>query len=118
MNRIGSRHIGGFTAISAGIDDGVRVLTGSKARRLAAHTMILLTDGLQNRGRPAVNAARDAARRDIVIHTITFSSEADQRSMRDVAAATGGKHFHAPSGEELLRIFEEIARTLPVLQTE
>jgi hypothetical protein len=38
--------------------------------------------------------------------------------MRDVAAATGGKHFHAPSGEELLRIFEEIARTLPVLQTE
>lgn len=118
MSQIGRRPLAGFTAISAGIDDGVRVLTGRQSRRLAAHTMVLLTDGLQNRGRPAVNAARDAAREDIVIHTVTFSNEADERSMRDVAEATGGQHFHAPSGEELIRIFEEIARTLPVLQTE
>jgi hypothetical protein len=53
-----------------------------------------------------------------VIHTITFSSDADIRRMQDVAAATGGKHFHAPNAEELVKIFKEIAATLPVLLTE
>jgi hypothetical protein len=38
--------------------------------------------------------------------------------MQDVAAATGGKHFHAPNAEELVKIFKEIAATRPVLLTE
>ena len=52
---------------------------------------------------------------DIVIHTITFSSDADIKRMEDVAAATGGRHFHAPTFEDLKKIFKEIASTLPVL---
>ena len=39
----------------------------------------------------------NAAKKDIVIHTITFSSDADIKRMEAVAAATGGKHFHARS---------------------
>ena len=30
-----------------------------------------------------------------MIHTITFSDDADIKRMKAVAAATGGKHFHA-----------------------
>ena len=35
-----------------------------------------------------------------------------------MAAAAGGKHFHATSQAELTKIFKEIAATLPVLTTE
>jgi Mg-chelatase subunit ChlD len=118
MGRIGSGPVKGRTAISAGIDDGIQVLTGRETRPFAVRTMILMTDGIHNLGPEPVLSARVAAGRDIVIHTITFSSDADIARMRAVAAATGGKHFHAPSARELVRIFEEIARTLPVLQTE
>jgi hypothetical protein len=38
--------------------------------------------------------------------------------MEDVAAATGGQHFHAPTFEDLKTIFKQIASTLPVLTTD
>ena len=118
LDRISSNPVKGRTNIGAGLDDGIDVLTGSRARNFAVKTMILLTDGLQNEGVPAAQVARAAAAKDIVIHTITFSDEADQAGMQQVAAATGGRHFHAPSSAELVRIFKEIANTLPVLTTE
>ena len=59
-----------------------------------------------------------AATKDIMIHTITFSDDADITRMKAVAAATGGKHFHATSQAELTAIFKEIAATLPVMLTE
>ena len=36
----------------------------------------------------------------------------------EVATITGGKHFHADTASDLVEIFREIARTLPVLVTE
>ena len=118
LTRIGSKPVKGRTSISAGLDDGIRVLTGQNTRPFAVRTMILMTDGIHNLGPEPVVSARKAAQQDIVIHTITFSSDADIRRMKDVAAAAGGKHFHAPSAEDLVRIFKEIAATLPVLLTE
>lgn len=118
MDRIGSRPVEGHTAIGAGVDDGIRVLTGSKVRPFAVRTMILMTDGRHNTGPEPIISARRAAKEGIVIHTITFSDEADIRRMEAVAAATGGRHFHAPNAKELERIFREIAATLPVLLTQ
>ncbi len=118
MTRLSSRPVKGFTNISAGIDNGVRVLTGSRVRPFAKRSIVLLTDGIQNRGREAVLAANDAAAQNIVINTVTFSDEADFARMRAVANATGGKHYHAPSSAALEAIFREIASTLPVLTTE
>jgi hypothetical protein len=118
MIRMGSKPVKGRTAISAGLDNGTKVLTGAKTRPFAVKTMILMTDGIHNLGPEPVVSARRAAGQDIVIHTITFSSDADIRRMQDVAAATGGRHFHAPNAQDLVRIFKEIASSLPVLLTE
>jgi Mg-chelatase subunit ChlD len=118
MNRMSSKPVKGRTAISAGLDEGIKVLTGKKARPFAVKTMILMTDGIHNLGPEPVLSARNAAKQDIVIHTITFSSDADIKRMQEVAAATGGQHFHAPDAQELVRIFKLIASTLPVLLTE
>lgn len=118
MNALSSKPVKGNTAISAGIDDGIKVLTGKKIRPYAVKTMILMTDGIHNLGPEPVISARNAAKKDIVIHTITFSSDADIKRMEDVAAATGGRHYHAPTAADLTRIFKEIASTLPVLLTD
>lgn len=103
----------GSTDISAGIDQGVSALTGPSARPNAFKTMILMTDGQQNRGRSSWLAAEDAADQGIEIHTVTFGSGADQYSMRRTAEAANGKHFHAPDGNSLEEIFRGIANMPP-----
>jgi hypothetical protein len=118
MRNIGKKPVKGSTAISAGIDEGIKVLTGKKTRKFAVKTMIVMTDGIHNHGPEPIISARNAAAEDITIHTITFSDDADIRRMQDVAAATGGLHFHADSEVELVKAFKEIAKTLPVLTTE
>jgi hypothetical protein len=119
MNTMSNNPIQGWTNIAAGIDNGTVVLTdATRARPFAEKTMIVLTDGRKNRGRSVVDAAADAAAQGITVHTITFSSEAEQWRMINAANAGGGKHFHAPSAAELDRIFREIALTLPVVMTE
>ncbi len=119
INALNGIPINGFTNIAAGIDQGTAVLTNaSRARPLAEKTMVLLTDGIYNRGRDPRLAAQDAEQQGIIIHTVTFSDAAEMQAMQDVAAATGGNHYHAPDAATLDAIFREIALTLPVLLTQ
>ena len=118
ITQLSSQPVIGGTNISAGIDRGVQVLTGAGIRPFAQKTMIVMTDGQWNEGRNPALAARDAAARGIKIHAITFSENADESAMRNVAVEGGGKHFHAPDGETLKEIYEEIAFTLHIILTE
>ncbi|TWT31179.1 von Willebrand factor type A domain protein [Posidoniimonas corsicana] len=110
--------IGGSTAIGEGLAEGLRAMNGPNARPFALKTIVLMTDGLHNSGFEPIIPARTAASNDITVHTVTFSPGADQARMRAVAAATGGRHFHADTTADLSAVFREIARTLPVLLTE
>jgi Flp pilus assembly protein TadG len=118
MASISSKPVKGSTAISAGLDEGIKVLTGSKIRPFAVKTIVLMTDGIHNLGPEPIISARNAAAKNITIHTITFSDSADITRMKAVAAAANGLHFHATSQSELIKIFKRIAATLPVLTTE
>ena len=92
---LSSKPVKGSTAISAGLDEGIKVLTGAKIRPFAVKTIILMTDGVHNLGPEPIVSAKIAATKDITIHTITFSDDADIKRMKAVAAAANGKHFHA-----------------------
>ncbi len=118
MDAISSKPVKGATAISAGLDEGIKVLSGNNTRPFAVKTIILMTDGVHNLGADPVLSAIAAAKQDITIHTITFSDGADIPRMEAVAAAANGKHFHATTQNELTSIFRQIAATLPVLTTE
>lgn len=118
MNNLSNRAVKGNTAIGAGIDNGVAVLTSNRVRPFAVKTMVVMTDGLHNSGGDPVTAAQKAAKKNITINTVTFSNEADVTRMKKVAEATGGKHFHAANSAALEAIFREIASTLPVMLTE
>jgi Ca-activated chloride channel homolog len=118
VDRLSSRPVKGRTCISAGINEAITVLTGPLVRPYAMRSIVLMTDGIHNTGTEPIVSARVAASHNIVIDTITFSSDADIPRMQAVAAATGGRHYHAPNAAALVRIFREIAATLPVLTTD
>lgn len=109
--------IDGGTAIGSGLQLGLSTVEGSGARPFAFPTIVLMTDGNHNVGVDPTSVARQAAEKEIVIHTITFSAGANQALMKEVAGITGGKHLHADSAGDLGEAFREIAQTLPVMLT-
>lgn len=115
---MGLMPVAGFTNISGGIDAGGRIMFQGQPRDYVERTMIVLTDGLQNVGRPARLAATDQVARGTTIHAITFGADADQAAMRDVAAIGGGRFFHANNGAQLRQVFTDIALTLSTIITE
>ena len=110
----------GSTALGDGILSGLDALTGNAARLSAATSIILFTDGVRNGGidpEVAVEQVLDS-NPNTVIHTVTFTSGADQATMKALASAGNGQHFHANTGDELVDVFETIAASLPTIITQ
>lgn len=109
MNRLNTSVWNGNTFIESGMRRGISALTNpSTSRRFADKVMIVLTDGHENEG-SAVSVAPDAQAEQIIINTITFGAYADQTLMSQVAAAGGGRHYHASNGSALVSVFRELA---------
>ncbi|MEO1617995.1 MAG: VWA domain-containing protein [Planctomycetota bacterium] len=118
-NRVKSLNTGGWTAIGQGMQQGIQGLADARARPFAAKTMVVMTDGVQNRSPWAEDVASGLVQSNLLtIHTVTFGTGANQQDMREVATIGGGKHYHAATGEDLIQIFEEIANNLPTMLTE
>ena len=116
VNRYGAN---GFTAIGQGLNFATNSLeSDSLARPFAEKTIILMTDGIENRTPFVGSVVPTAQRRNHTIYTITFGQGADQRLMRQVAADTGGLHFHADNGAQLRQVFLDIAQTLAITTIE
>jgi Ca-activated chloride channel family protein len=120
IDRYTQKFDAGGTAIGDGLYTGCGLMTNSsQARPWAVPVVIVLTDGIWNFGSNPVDAAwsgRNHSR--TMTYAITFSDEADQSRMAQVAAAGGGKHYHAATGSQLSEVFRTIARDLPILTTE
>ena len=109
IDRLSTSVWNGNTYIESGMRRGLAALLDERYSRAGAEkTMIVLTDGNENVG-SAMNAARDCSAAGIIVHTITFSNSANQLTMRDVADACGGQHFHATTAASLRRVFRDLA---------
>lgn len=109
----------GATNIGSGIYEAMNALdAGGYSRPWAAKVIVVMTDGIHNVGSNPEWAASDAFDAGVTVYTITFSAEADQYRMAQVAKNGGGKHFHANDAASLQQAFTDIARSLPTLLTE
>lgn len=109
----------GRTNVGSGIDAGLSTLaTGPGARPWASRVIVVLTDGIHNTGTNPNSAAARARDAGATVYTVTFSDEANQNRMRQVASIASGRHFHAKSRQQLIEAFEEIAQGLPTLIVE
>ncbi len=118
-NAFADQRPGGFTAIGRGLSTGLdSIVNDFRARPFALKSIVVMTDGNQNRGVNPTVIARQCANQDVTVHTITFSGGANQRLMREVADLASGRHIHAESNQQLVEAFQEIARQLQVLLIE
>lgn len=117
IDAITKKFEGGATNIGDGMRNCITVLTG-QGRPYAAQTIVLMTDGIWNRGTSPITVAYEAKAKGIVVHCVTFSNEADQKTMKQVAEITGGGFWHAPVGADLIEVFRQIANNNPTLLTE
>jgi len=116
------------TAIGMGLINAVNRLRDSKAK---SKVIILLTDGVNNRGEiDPITASNIAAALKIKIYTIGAGSrgtalypvddpilgrrfvpmqvEIDEEVLKKIAANTGGRYFRATNTEKLAQIYQEI----------
>ncbi len=78
----------GLTAIGLGLQTGINSLRfDPNTRPFAAKTIILMTDGIHNTGVNPLVTVANAAANNMTVHTITFSSGANQSLMQRVAQA-------------------------------
>jgi len=115
LNAYSAAYQMGTTATGDGIICGVNALAGGSARPWAAKVLLVMTDGLTNCGTDPLAAAQMAADQNIMIFTVTFSDEADQSTMAQVASIGAGKHYHANNGNDLKQVFIDISKQLPTL---
>jgi len=83
--------------------------------------LILLTDGVSNRGEiTPLKAAELAAKKGLKIHTVGIgtrgSRELDENTLRKVAKITGGKYFRAYNTSDLFKIYALLDELEPVVK--
>lgn len=109
----------GWTAIGEGLQIGLDSLLNDPQRRLfAQRSILLMTDGIHNRGIHPLPIADQCADAGVQVHTVTFSRDANQSLMIQVAERANGIHAHAVSNEQLEEVFRELARQMRVLLIE
>lgn len=81
--------------------------------------LILLTDGVSNRGEiTPLKAAELAAKKGLKIYTVGIgnrgSRELDEDTLREIARITGGQYFRAYTTADLLKIYNLLDQLEPV----
>jgi uncharacterized protein YegL len=110
---------GGWTNVGDGIEKGIDIVTEPKyCRPWATNALVLMSDGNHNTGTDPIAAANQAVARGIPIYTVSFSSEANQALMQQIADMTGGTHYYAQDAQQLNDAFRTIARRLPSMLTQ
>jgi len=84
-----------------------------------SHVLILLTDGVSNRGEiTPIKAAELAAKKGLKIHTIGIgnrgSRELDEVTLQQIAKITGGQYFRAYTTADLQEIYLILDQLEPV----
>ncbi|MCX6145386.1 MAG: VWA domain-containing protein [Ignavibacteriales bacterium] len=127
LKEVKSGMIADGTAIGLALANGVNRLKDSKAK---SRVMILLTDGVNNRGEiDPITAAKIAATYGIRVYTVGVGAQGeapypvetpfgiqrrlipvdlDEKTLTGVAEMTGGKYYRATDNKKLKAIYKEI----------
>jgi len=110
MDRLNSSVWFGRTNITSGLREA-RLHYAAAGSANVDKVIICLTDGVHN-AKDEIEPYEEATAcfdEGIVVHTITFSEEANEADMIRAAENGGGSHFHAPDQESLEQIFRRLA---------
>jgi Ca-activated chloride channel family protein len=113
---------GQMTSLGEAIGFGLKVF---KEDTIKQKVMLLLTDGVDTGEDIAPLDAAQMARQDsILIYTLGIGSAKpstytlDEQMLKDIAAVTGGKYFHAKDESQLKKVYAELNKLEPVQYEE
>ena len=118
IHSLSSSFAGGSTNIGDGIQKGLDAIDGPGNRPWATRAVIVMSDGINTVGPDPLTVIENAIADTIPIYTVSFSDQADQVLMQQIADDTGGTHYHAEDAAQLIAAFRDIARRLPSMLTE
>jgi Mg-chelatase subunit ChlD len=104
---------GGSTALGDGLWLALDVLERRSEARPAA--VILLTDGMHNAGTHTPSESSERARRmGVRVFTLGFGekNDIDENTLKNIASATGGLYYYAPSPDDLRGIYAMLSGTV------
>ena len=125
------------TAIGDGIMAALSVLPGADGQGRGSNgqargqspvaTIVLLSDGANNRGIHPIEAATQAQQRNVRVYTIGVGSREggilfygnqflrvflDERTLQQIAEVTGGEYFFAPTAKDLSANYQNLGSTI------
>jgi VWFA-related protein len=96
----------GHTALFDAVAEGAATLRGIDGRK----AVIVLTDGIANRGALNIDQAIAAAVKDSAsVYVIGLGKDVRAARLERIAGETGGTYFFTPAPDGLLRIYETIS---------
>jgi len=115
LDQLAPRMAGPKTALGDAIGLGITLFERSEVKQ---RVIIALTDGNDTGSQvPPAEAARIAADKDIVIHTVAVGDpttvgeeKLDEAALQGVASTTSGKYFFAGDRDQLEEIYTELDR--------
>ena len=100
---------GGHTALFDGIARGVESVQNISGRR----AVIVLTDGIANRGALDIGQAIESAMKtNVSVYVIGLGEDVRTERLERIARETGGSYFFTPSAEGLAEIYEAISKRI------
>lgn len=100
----------GYTDLSGGLLEGLAQVNGAAAEGQVRHVLVL-TDGLANRGILSVDTLADIARRakakGVGVSTLGCGAEFNEQLLERMADAGGGRYTYVKDAEQLLGAFRE-----------
>jgi uncharacterized protein YegL len=107
-NAIDALTASGYTAIGEGIKNATAEFMRNSKN--ISRVMVLLSDGLNNRGADPIQQAYNASNNSIRIYTIGLGSDVNATAMKQIASITKGKYYFAPNSSDLEAIYSDIAK--------
>jgi hypothetical protein len=80
--------------------------------------IIVFSDGEWNVGSDPLTLVPQMVSAGITVHTIGLLQEANNTTMQQLPAQTGGRAFLATNTAELQAAFQQLAETIPVILTQ
>ncbi len=119
------------TAIGDGLHESLQAFPTDKNKKLLGpSSVVLLSDGRSNRGLDPMEAAKEAKKLGVIVHTIGLGKKLspddtqaqgngfrnfmafDEETLRAVAQATGGQYYPAESEKALVDAYRKLGRVV------
>jgi hypothetical protein len=114
----GSHQMIGSTNLSAGLRAAFNLFSSTDDGTPWNKIIVVLSDGQWNEGSNPLSLVSQATSAGIVIHTVGLLPQANNYTMQQLPARTGGQFFYASDSAALQSAFQKLAETIPVILTQ